>query len=1447
MANYSEAHICQCLSRLASVRRNSAVTINGDRRKTGMQFVDAVIGLAHGLLRLGINPGDVVSISAFNSDLYLEWMLAITYVGGIAAPLNYRWSLEEAKSAMEVAQPVLLVTDSSHGYWHSKFRIDIVPSLQWHVLMDAPIGGNKAETIFDTELLKKPKGTSITLDYLWAPERAAIICFTSGTTGRPKGVTIGHSALVVQSLAKIAIVRYDEDDVYLHTAPLCHIGGISSAMAVLMAGGCHVIIPKFEANIAIEAIREHNVTSLIIVPTMMADLISFNRMKQKPENFESLKKILNGGGGLSVELIKGATKFFPRAILISAYGMTEACSSLTFKTLYDPTNESHFQHSYDVKKTNLSCQEGVCVGKPAPHVELRVSAEEASNSGRILMRGPHVMLHYWGQSPSKHMDPVYEGWFDTGDIGQIDDQGNLWLVGRAKDRIKSGGENIYPGEVEGVLSQHPGLSRTVVIGVPDSRLTETVIACIQLKDGWRWDDFGSNHSADDNVEYLSSEILRHFCREENLTGFKIPKRYVLWRNAFPMTTTGKIRREQVGVCVMESQEVLENGGSSNGGVIVSNGGGLEQVTGENGLEGHVGGDAKGNENSAEEVLEGLEEYWEDINDRLMISRMVSDSVIKGMVTAVEQEAAEKIATKELELATLKECLKSDEVGPGKYEAVRLVSKGYEVGNYGRLSSFTDACVKHEKMREDLHSLRSLAIEQFEKAKNEIECAKGYKSMKKIGSGSELAGLGGILEEKQSESLMHVDKMLEYHKTTMDTVCTKVDDILQSSEVSLCELQQERDLSSKLEDIVIQSVLRSRHEEFEEKLWEQNAQLCGLGNVNWIEKFKDISSLGTQLDAILKSLSIPETGLVSHGSHDLDHVHHKAFSNHVTPLTAPCKENGTLEASCCTYEVPENYDFPQLKHMTKEQLVIYFNGIITKMRRDHESAVQQKTEEYFCLKREYLKEMGSLVKHRKDEEHDVLRKKIPEVISKLDDFLLENKSLPALTNNLESMGKMKDRIENLLSENRQLRDCLTDKKNEVRCLEAQVSGTSAKSLQHPLAEENTPKLVANLKLAVEDSCIEASIGEEVYKCAPKELIGQRRDSEDTDMEFLLMRENYDIILKEAAIPAETPSKYEIEDSDVESFIMHGLSGLIFKEAIKDAEEKLIDLYRDVLAEKENRICLERKALEKESELRLEVEEREKLKQEILVLGTEMEQKEMLVMDLSVSLSKEKEQLKLVSQELTSLREQASQQQRLVTERNESLTAQLVEAMEQIEVDKTEMQKLKQKLDQTEEVLAEANKDRNVACVRAQEMHDKFLSSEAREEKLKKELETAISSVCGLSKMFNNFECRVSQAIEMNTSRLEDTSSHLKDLAEMANALKQTELTYKQKLERRCADLHMAEAEVDLLGDEVDTQLRLLERIYIALDHYSPILKHYPGIMEILELVRRELTGESTKLA
>ncbi|WCJ22224.1 2-succinylbenzoate--CoA ligase chloroplastic/peroxisomal [Euphorbia peplus] len=544
MPNFFQPHICHCLTNLSTSRRNSVVTIYANRLKTGRQFVDEVLTLATGLLHLGLTNGDIVAICAFNSDLYLIWLLAVAFVGCIVAPLNYRWSFEEAKSAMLSVKPVMLVSDESCDFG----GLDL-PFLKWRVFLNSVSSGfENASNILTTEMLRRNGIRSPALDYTWAPDGAALICFTSGTTGKPKGVLISHTALIVQSLAKVAIVGYCEDDVYLHTAPLCHIGGLSSAMAMLMVGACHVLTPKFEAKLALEAIERHRVTSLITVPVMMGDLISLTRADKTSKARQTVKKILNGGGSLSIKLISDASKVFPRAKLLSAYGMTESCSSLTFMTLYDPTLELPIQHlhAYDAtKSSSVNQPQGHCVGKPAPHVELKVRSNGSSDIGRILTRGPHAMLRYYEHhNSSKTLDNANEGWLDTGDIGCIDDSGNLWLVGRTNNRIKSGGENVHPEEVEAILTQHPGVAAILVLGIPDARLTEMVVACIKLTQGWQWcNKKCDSHS--ENEQLLCSQILQKHCRERNLSGFKVPKLYFIWRKPFPLTTTGKVRRDVI--------------------------------------------------------------------------------------------------------------------------------------------------------------------------------------------------------------------------------------------------------------------------------------------------------------------------------------------------------------------------------------------------------------------------------------------------------------------------------------------------------------------------------------------------------------------------------------------------------------------------------------------------------------------------------------------------------------------------------------------------------------------------------------------------------------------------------------------------------------------------------------------------------------------------------------
>ncbi|KAJ8549301.1 hypothetical protein K7X08_033008 [Anisodus acutangulus] len=491
-----------------------------------------------------------------------------------------------------------------------------------------------------------------------------------------------------------------------------------------------------------------------------------------------------------------------------------------------------------------------------------------------------------------------------------------------------------------------------------------------------------------------------------------------------------------------------------------------------------------------------------------------------------------------------------------------------------------------------------------------------------------------------------------------------------------------------------------------------------------------------------------------------------------------------------------------------------------LKRNHESILQKRTDEYFHLRADYLKlRGGSVVPHKKDKgESDILRKKIPEIIFKLDDILVENEKHPAFIQETLSFGNLKDRLDSLLSENHQLNELLKDKKNEVKSLLPQVSDATEKRLQHSLAEADMLKEVGDLNLAMEESLMEASVREEVYKCFLRDLSwGTRNEVEVLSLGFDMLNRSNDT-------NAVSTRKFEIEDSEIECLIMQEICGVISGEGIKEAKDMLKELYWEYLNEKDIRISLDTKVIEMENKLKFEVEEEDRLNKLVSVLETSVNEKEKLATEASAALAKKIGQFEQVRQELNAVKEFASQQQTLASGCNKEVNVvkgQLAEALAQIEILKEEATQLNKSLEEKVEELKEANHRENM-------------------------VETIIGNINESSKMLADFECTVTGRLRTNNARFEHSYSQLDSLVKKANFLRRTTLLYQQRLEKRCSDLQLAEAEVDLLGDGVDILLSLLEKIYIALDHYSPVLQHYPGIMEILKVIKRELTGEYTKL-
>ncbi|KAI5446809.1 hypothetical protein KIW84_014593 [Lathyrus oleraceus] len=849
---------------------------------------------------------------------------------------------------------------------------------------------------------------------------------------------------------------------------------------------------------------------------------------------------------------------------------------------------------------------------------------------------------------------------------------------------------------------------------------------------------------------------------------------------------------------------------------VLNGGG-ERVC-ENGFKEE--GDSLG-----DHILEEMESFFLDIDERLIISRMVSDSVIKGVVNAVEEQAAERIAQKESEVVGLKEKLGSLCVGLDETKKM-----WYSVRCNGPREDVAHRCLdgfmeKNGAMK-PVDSLKLELHEQLNQLRKEINKIRGPSSLRRFSSGSDLVGLGGILQENVPGRWIYVDKAFDSLKDTMDSFCRRIETMDRLSKATThSEWQEEQEFQLEIEWMVVRNRIQSLQQEFEQKL----CGVCESESRNSCNQFKEISSLRQDLDSIFRTLAVYETGtLISHGSLEhtedwchnkrAEHIHLKLSTDHLPASTV--EENGKHEDSKITK--PDNLDSASLKSMSKDDLITY----ITKMRRNHESQVQEKTEENFCLRRELLnlKERGSSFSLKKDKDFDLLKKKIPDVVSKLNEILDGNEKLRQFSENIESLNSFKDRLDFLQTENHQLKDMLTDKNKEVKSLSSQLSVAMEKSSQQQLTEESLLRTVQKLEDDVGDAHAEVSTIQDVYKCLLEDMESKCRFiTEDLHLKSGFMQEIYEVILKDTVDSVQASNGLKIEEANIKSVMMQGLldiNQIIFKEALVDADE-----------------ALKHKA-----------SENKKLIYEIHTLKSKVEEKENLIKGAADALEQEKRKMESASEELDNLRAQADSQQKWIVENSKELgvtKSNLVAAAKEIEKYIKQIYELDQNLEQKRNELGEIDKERRELCAVIEKQQDALKCNEAKERETTKQMESTVNLVHKLLTMVTDLEASVNEDISRNCSRLESMSSEFCFLKNKASALKTMGLVYKQRLETKSSNLANAEAEVDLLGDEVDTLLRLLERIYVALDHYSHILQHYPGIMEILKLVRKELTGDSRK--
>lgn len=356
--------------------------------------------------------------------------------------------------------------------------------------------------------------------------------YTSGTTGIGKAVMLSHRALVMQAMTKVDVVGYSKDTVYLHLAPLYHVGGISSMLAVMFVGGVHVI-PEggFEVGRILKLVRECKVNTLVVVPMMLREIVDFcEGMEGGGAVVEGVEVILCGGGVMGSTLRKDVGRVFGKVRIVETYGMTEAGSSIGFR---EEGRGGWRWWGGGGGSAGYRCPRHMHVAIKLVDDGKNEIFKDANVVGEILNAGPHTMTGYWKNLEATRNAFVDDNsgtkWLRTGDLGYIGNDGLLHVKGRIKDMIKSGGENVFAAEVESALLVHPRVKEAAVFGVEHRYLGEAVVGAIRPILGSRNDS-----------EIGNGEDVRRWCRVR-MTGFKVPKR--LWTlTQMPRNSMGKVSK-----------------------------------------------------------------------------------------------------------------------------------------------------------------------------------------------------------------------------------------------------------------------------------------------------------------------------------------------------------------------------------------------------------------------------------------------------------------------------------------------------------------------------------------------------------------------------------------------------------------------------------------------------------------------------------------------------------------------------------------------------------------------------------------------------------------------------------------------------------------------------------------------------------------------------------------
>jgi acyl-CoA synthetase (AMP-forming)/AMP-acid ligase II len=482
--------------------------VHRGRRVTYRQLNERVNRLGHHLLDMGVKKGDRVGVMFYNSHPFVESFYAVLKIGAVAVPINFRMVSREVKWILDNSRSKALIY--SEAFAGQVEPVKKAFSTVEHLIYsgkDVPSGEHDYERLATDGIAEEPKDKG-------GFEDRSYIMYTGGTTGLPKGAVHTHRSVLYSCLnTTIAQHVSDTSESQLMQVPMFHQAGINLMMMILAAGGKLVVVQSFDPLEILQQIEQERVTGILLVPpTTYTRLLDFPRLKDFDTT--SVIRVHCTAGFLSKPLMLRIFDAFPSANIYNGYGLSESPVGAALWI-----TRSMVEKDVEVLKST---------GRAHPFVEIRLVDDQdrevpVGEVGEVAIRGSHIIKEYFDQ-PELTAQTIREGWLHTGDLMRKDKDGYYYFVDRKKDMIKSGGENVFAVEVEGVILTHPSVETCVVIGVPDAKFGEAVMAVIKLRKGFA---------------ATEEEIIDH-CKQ-HLASYKKPRR-IVFVESFPMNDAGKVQK-----------------------------------------------------------------------------------------------------------------------------------------------------------------------------------------------------------------------------------------------------------------------------------------------------------------------------------------------------------------------------------------------------------------------------------------------------------------------------------------------------------------------------------------------------------------------------------------------------------------------------------------------------------------------------------------------------------------------------------------------------------------------------------------------------------------------------------------------------------------------------------------------------------------------------------------